>query len=794
MKTISQEVLVNMNCRSDEPPAAAGNSSDDNWTPQCFWRETFRTLVAVGLTLATGGMVLGVISLSGGTWWLDDFQSQWLPSYMDMNRALREGSFPLLSTGSWYGGDFAGEYQYGVFSLAHLAIVLLVFQWNLGFLGSVAALMAIYGAILSSGVFRLGRRIGLNVPNATLASLATTLSGYTFFWGAQNWFPAFTSFAWLPWTWWAMEFALDSRRGFWRFLPAAAFLYLLLAAGWPFTVLMAGIVTVWLYLRNREALRTRTWPLLASWGLSLALASPAILALVEYHSFTVRANTWSGVAPLWRVPVLAFGGMTIPGMPAEWKHFGAAYQTDLGPDGLRQSCEVFCGLTPCVAVLAMLLRRRTDFIYKYRWELGLLAFVAFLCHCGAVGAFRWPFRWLSSFHLCAALLGGFAFQEWTTSNRPSKSGLRQLTQYPAFWSCLFVAGVFVYVECILPSSATMYFVAMSLALFALSVAWLLGDRLMSSALHSKEWLPVAITIVALVIGNIRPGQSMMHWPLRETLCESEPLDLKRTYLALVTRADVFAAEEDAAKIARFGNTAMYAGLSFVNGYSPMRPLQLARVLGPDDMGLQFADGERIIQNYIKPGELLSQMGVDGLILGPGFVQFADIVLQAGWEEAGRYPRGILFHRPGKPEERVRSLPAVVTVDLNNKPKTQEVRATATIRSIRESRLSVSCHVENTSVEHDALVAFSRAYYPGYRAFLDGVEVPIEPLAGIQPGVRIAMKAGGELLLAFRPKSVEYGLILAAAAVATAIVIVVVHGVMPRGKSAAEPSDEHPCEE
>lgn len=771
---------MDMNCRSDESPAAAGGSSNDHWTPQCFWRETFRTLVAVGLTLATGGMILCVISLSGGTWWLDDFQSQWLPGYMDMNRALREGSFPLLSTGSWYGGDLSGEYQYGVFSIAHLAIVLLVFQWHLGFLGSVAALIATYGAILSSGVFRLGRRLGLNVPNATLASLATTLSGYTFFWGAQNWFPAFTSFAWLPWTWWAMEFALDIRRGFWRFLPAAAFLYLLIAAGWPFTVLMAAIVTFWLNVRNWAALRVKTWPLPASWGLALALASPAILALVEYHSFTVRDNTWTGVSLLWRVPVSAFGGMINPGMPAEWNHFDVEYQSDLGPDGLRHSCEVFCGLTPCVALLAMLFRRRTEFICRRRWELALLAFVAFLCHSGAAGAFRWSFRWLPLFHLCMALLGGFALQEWTSSNRPSKSGPRQLTQYPGFWSCLFVAAVFICVECILPSSVTPYFVTMSLALFVLSVAWLLGDRVMPFPSRGKMWLPVAITIVALIIGNIRPGQSMMHWPMTEALCEAEPLKLGRTYLAFVTRADVFAPEKDAAKNFRFGNTAMYAGLSFINGYSPMHPLQLARVLGPDEMGQRFADGERTLRNSIKPEGLLSQMGVDGLILGPSFAQFADLVLQSGWDEVGRYSQGILFHRPGEPAKRVRSLPAVVSVDLNGKPKTQEVRAIATIHNIQESRLSVSCHVENTSADDQALVAFSRAYYPGYRAFLNGVEVPIEAIAGIQPGVRIAPKAGGELLLAFRPKSVEYGLIIAATAVATAILTVVVSRVKNHG--------------
>ena len=143
------------------------------------------TLAAVLLVLATGGVILLVVWLSGGTACLDDFQQEWLPGYLDMNRALREGSFPLLSLSSWFGGDLAGEYQFGVFSLAHLAIVFFVFQLGLSLSGTATALILVYAAILSSGAFRLGRRLGLTVPNAMMMCLAATLNGWIFYWGAQ---------------------------------------------------------------------------------------------------------------------------------------------------------------------------------------------------------------------------------------------------------------------------------------------------------------------------------------------------------------------------------------------------------------------------------------------------------------------------------------------------------------------------------------------------------------------------------------------------------------------------------
>lgn len=257
---------ANVACTGNHVPIAQAVSRP-SWLSEMRW-----TLVAVLLTLGTGGASLLLTSYFGRTWWLDDFQSQWLPGYLDIHRALHEGSYPLISSSSWFGGDLAGEYQYGVFSLAHLLIIFVVFQWKLGLLGTVVSLIAIYEAILASGAFRLARRIGLTVPNAMIASLAATLNGYTFYWAAQNWFPAMASFAWLPWAWWAMLVALDRRHGAWRFLPAALFVYLVVAAGWPFTVLMAGTVTVWLAARNWGQLRLRVWPLMAAWALGLALA------------------------------------------------------------------------------------------------------------------------------------------------------------------------------------------------------------------------------------------------------------------------------------------------------------------------------------------------------------------------------------------------------------------------------------------------------------------------------------------------------------------------------------------
>lgn len=734
--------------------AVRGSSS------QSVMAEVARTIAAALLAVVVSIATMAFVSHFGRTWWMDDFKSQYLPAYMDMARAMREGSFPLLSTGSWFGGDFAGEYQYGIFSIVHLAIVFGAFQLNLGLQDTATVLIVVYQAILAAGSFRLARRLGLATPNAMVACLAATLNGYLLFWGSWDWFNTLSSFAWLPWAWWAMLLSLDSRYGLRRLLPASVMLYLLLAAGQPFTVLMAALVTALILIRNWQPLRGRVWPLPVAWGLGLALAAPAILGLLEYHSFTTRSSRWALIDPKWAVPPSAFGGLLHPQMPAKWDNFAGYFPTDAGQGGFRNSCELFGGLVPCMALLAALLKWRRRFADEYRWELLFLSLLAFLCCCGAVGAFRFAFRWLPLFHLQLGLLGGFALQCFD-SHTDDAVGRERFTS-PGWWAAVCMATVFLF-GCITSAMQPgVYFIGIGLTLLGLSVLWWLGDAWLPKSSASRCWLPVGIMAMALMVGNLRPGDPVPHWSIGETIRGVGPFDKNRTYLALMSLRDVQTDGEGMGEINRFGNTAMYAGLSFVNGYSPMLPRQMAKSLNMEWIGQQAKrENLRVVDDAAKPLGLLDQMGVDGLVLGCDFMKYADRMRQFGWELVGRFPMGIVFHRPGRPEARIRSLTSVVADDSAKTP--QSVLAKADIADVDEARLSVRCHVKNMSETNDALVAFSRAYYPGYRAYLNGVEVPVEAIAGLQLGARIAPNSDGELLLVFSPESVHWGIAIAAAA-------------------------------
>ena len=83
-------------------------------------------------------------------------------------------------------------------------------------------------------------------------------------------------------------------------------------------------------------------------------------------------------------------------------------------------------------------------------------------------------------------------------------------------------------------------------------------------------------------------------------------------------------------------------------------------------------------------------------------------------------------------------------------------AKADISDVVEARLSVRCRVSNPSTDTRSVVAFARPYYPGYRAYLNGVELPVEVLNGLQVGITLPPGAKGVLYLRFLPKSIVLG--------------------------------------
>src|SRR5262249_29686190 len=126
---------------------------------------------------------------------------------------------------------------------------------------------------------------------------------------------------WLPWTWWALEYARQTRHGWLRFLPAGLFIYLLITAGWPWTILMAGFLTLWLVAQTiiRQRRVVPLWTMAPGGVVGLGLSGPAWMMLLEYSPHTVRGQTSLLVRDnAWMVPWDSLPGFIFPELVSMW--------------------------------------------------------------------------------------------------------------------------------------------------------------------------------------------------------------------------------------------------------------------------------------------------------------------------------------------------------------------------------------------------------------------------------------------------------------------------------------------
>src|SRR5262249_34039717 len=137
---------------------------------------------------------------------------------------------------------------------------------------------------------------------------------------------------------------------------------------------------------------------------------------------------------------------------------------------------------------------------------------------------------------------------------------------------------------------------------------------------------------------------------------------------------------------------------------------------------------------------LDVIGLERLLIFPGQQALVPDVRTwlRDWSES-RSGSAVAFERPER-----RSLPC-----LPDDLEAQIRRSTS-----RETVLSVV----NRSPRRKRLI-LRRQWYPGYRAWLDGREIPVRAVGGIAVGVLVPANESGQLVVRFAPRSLQLGLVL-----------------------------------
>ncbi len=689
----------------------------------------------------------------------DDFENQYLGGYAEIVRALNAGELPLLTPLSWQAGALAGEYQYAVFNPVLQSINFLLFGLDLPLPNIAAILVWIYAFILSSGTFVLARSKGIEPWIAVMAALVTTMNGWMILWGV-NWFPALSSFAWVPWTWWALERALSQRGRPGPVLLAGVLVALILTSGWPFTCLMTVLIAITLMakIRAEKEPYSHSLPVVLSGLLGAGLAAPAWLTLVEYSSSTLRGqhNRSAIFQPEFIVPLKAQLGMILPTLNSAWN-------IPWNPAPVRNSFVMHVGLAPIAILVTAAIVMRSQVVHRLKKDFFFLLALLALVSLPSLGMFRWSFRWLPLFFLHLALVAGRA-DSLVRAENPSKTRYGPaaffLVAASSAYSLLFESNT---------GTVNLWFCA---GLSLIGLLWWLAEntRHVTPVRDHLPWIVVfatSILLVNLLFHEVRP-RPRVHVPREEKLFDPEI-----TYLAAYS-------EKDRSKNRipvygqRFypGNDHLYSNLRFINGYSPMFPAGTTRRFGFDYIGSVK------IQRLLPLGKTLARMAVDGLVLWPETDQLELYPLDE-FEKVASTPDFDVYHRRSGRTSRVQvvreafirnkvekiwHLQTAEPPALERQTSGEERRATfgqARLLVREDTRLRVVVDVDASETNLPVLVSFARPWYPGYRAFVDGRATEVGRLEGLMPTVEVPPGRNFQVVLEYRPRSFIVGVALAA---------------------------------
>ena len=666
--------------------------------------------------------------------WNDDYELSVLPVFADVARSWSEGHWPILSPYSWVCGNLAGEFQYGTFSVFVNAAVVLIWKFPLTFPQQAAALSIAHLFVLAIGAFLLARDRGFSVSLSIFVALIASLNGWIICWGASDWFGALGAFTWLPWGWWGAERALGSRRTKWRFLWPAPFVYLLVTGGFPYTVLMLLLLIAWLSIKS--VVQTRNiftiFPMLFGVALGFGLSAPAWLALLDLVQGSARELQSSAAHWQWRVPPAALPGLVLPSWTVNWTDFSSRGRS-------HTAAEFACGLVAPAALIAGLVWRPPQLVRQIKWELVLLLLVLLLCMTPTASLFRWSFRWLPFFHLVLAICAAEVLQRALPSIIAALSAL----------GLVVVTGI----------AAAMFHTGGTHALplkwifIGLTAAWSLSEFPLRSS-KFRRCVPVAITFCALLATYlcIPTNGGVPTYNFSQELVKPEPLDPQRLYLSVYPWAELTYAmtskPQPVGQTLRPGSTSMWAGLRFVNGYSPIRAAGVAREFATSIHGEINPDvGSHLLNHQAGRDGELALMGVDGIVVA----REVNIAPQPSseWELVVSNEEGNVFHRRSAPFSRVRSISSI-----DSRPNEQFVLAT--ISRIDDSRNVVTAEIDVPAGDGAALLTFSRPYFRGYRARIGDQKLAITSYRGLFPILEVPAGTHGRLTVAYRPAWLLWG--------------------------------------
>jgi hypothetical protein len=341
------------------------------------WR---RWASPVAVAVVTVAAALLRVAFTPSFYFADDTQLGAVGQWYALGDRLLSGSLPILSPGSWQGGNYLAEGQWGILN---------PITWLIGISARLApdvlvlstTVKVAFLTLMALGAYHLAREFGADAMWASVAGVLAPLGGFTVYMDAPSWVTGLMTSAFLPWAWWGLKRLQRGRSP----LPFFVASYLLITVGYVYGTIVLVLV---LSIEGVIAVAMRRWRTLL---------------------VVVAASVWSG---LWALVIYLPGVLTAPvtkrgDLSIAFAGFLSADLADYGASATPSATAsvlawfgpttqaplmYIAWLLPLIALAAPLTRRA----WRELLPLVFLVLILFTVSIGPsdVGPLRWPLRFM----------------------------------------------------------------------------------------------------------------------------------------------------------------------------------------------------------------------------------------------------------------------------------------------------------------------------------------------------------------------------------------------------------------
>ena len=721
------------------------------------WR---KDVGAVGLLGAAVAIFFWPAAALEGAFFVQDVMVQNHPFRDFFARALREGQLPLWNAAINCGFPLFAEGQAGPLYLPNVILALLLPTW--------AALnwnIVLHLWLASAGMYALVRAFGAVRPAALCSGLCYALSGYMV---VRAMSPNFIDVcAWLPLLFWLVDRILN-RRHFFYVLLFALVIGLQLLAGHPQAALYGAVAVAgyWLYRSWVQGAGWVAWLVLAgAFALGAALAAVQLIPTAELVQLSNRGAglSWASFVAM-SLPPERLATLLWPNLFGNSAH-GTYGSREVG--FFIQLCT-YVGVVPLFLAWAAL-RERRDGQVGFFAALALAGLVlalgkytaifSFFYEIPGFSLFRIPTRFLLWFAVGASVLCGLGLDQVLRRERPRPANgwLLAVVLGVASVGLLWASGVALFGDGSEPARYIHHLRGDGLRLIGALIigAWLLGRR----ARRAAAWAaPVAIFVELYSFGadfngTIEPA-AYTETPAtaREILADHTAAAPPRIVSLVNERNSPFdwhgGWAYDLESYRRYNETLrMYSGglygvANALPGWSPLHLYRHGEFARGYPAFAALAGVEYAVR-YSRDGGFAVQRL-------PAALPRAYVVSQYHLATSPR--AGLSYMARGFPMRR--------EVVLEEAP-VASIGPGGAARIVRYEDEKVAVALADSA---GGILVLSDTYYPGWRAFVDGVEHPI--LRANHVFRAVVVPAGAhEVVFSYEPDSFRYGLLISVAAVA-----------------------------